>query len=229
MKKFFTLFLALVISVGTLFAQSGTCGKNLTWNLTNGVLTISGTGAMDNWIFSEAPWYSYRDNITSVTIGNSVTSIGDEAFAYCSGLTSVTIPNSVASIGDDAFYYCSGLTSVTIPNSVTSIGSGAFAQCSGLTSVTIPNSVTSIEGGAFINCFGLTSVIIGNSVTSLGVQAFCNCSGLTSITCNADVPPTCVYIVFDEVNKSIPVYVPANSVEAYQTAYDWKELNIVGQ
>ena len=69
---------------------------------------------------------------------------GITGFSYCSGLTSVTIPNSVTSIGSSAFENCSGLTSVTIPNSVTSIGSSAFSGCSGLTSVTIPNSVTSI-------------------------------------------------------------------------------------
>ena len=74
---------------------------------------------------------------TSVTIPNSVTSIGNWAFSGCRGLTSVTIPNSVTSIGESAFFGCRGLTSVTIPNSVTSIGWSAFSCCSGLTSVTI--------------------------------------------------------------------------------------------
>ena len=126
--------------------------------------------------------FAYCSGLTSVTIPNSVTSIGESAFAYCSGLTSVTIPNSVTTIGDSAFSGCSGLTSVTIPNSVTSIGGGAFFGCSGLTSVTIPNSVTTIGDGAFRNCSGLTSVTIGNSVTTIGDFAFCFCSGLTSVT-----------------------------------------------
>ncbi|MBR3939540.1 MAG: leucine-rich repeat domain-containing protein, partial [Bacteroidales bacterium] len=104
------------------------------------------------------------------------------SFESCSGLTSVTIPNSVTSIGEYAFYNCSGLTSVTIPNSVTSIGESAFRGCSGLTSVTIPNSVTTIGERAFYNCSGLTSVTIGNSVTSIGNSAFSGCSGLTSVT-----------------------------------------------
>ena len=185
MKKLFTLLLALVASVGTVFAQSGTCGANLTWNLTNGVLTISGSGAMTDYKAGAAPWYSYRSSITSVTIGNSVTSIGSQAFRNCSGLTSVTIGNSVTSIGDDAFYKCSSLTSVTIPNSVTSIGRSAFYDCSGLTSVTIGNSVTSIGSQAFRSCSSLTSVTIGNSVTSIGDEAFYGCD-LKSVTLNSN-------------------------------------------
>ena len=120
--------------------------------------------------------------LTSVTIPNSVTSIGKYAFSNCKGLTSVTIGNSVTSIGEYAFSNCTGLTSVTIGNSVTSIGDYAFSNCTGLTSVTIPNSVTSIGEYAFYNCTGLTSVTIPNSVTSIGESAFENCKGLTSIT-----------------------------------------------
>ena len=101
--------------------------------------------------------------------------ICDCAFEDCSGLTSVSIPNSVTSIGDYAFFNCSGLTSVTIPNSVTSIGKSAFSNCSSLTSVTIPNSVTSIGDNAFRNCSGLTSVSIPNSVTSIENGAFSGC------------------------------------------------------
>ena len=126
--------------------------------------------------------FAYCSGLTSVTIGNSVTTIGRGAFAGCSGLTSVTIGNSVTSIGGAAFSGCSGLTSVTIPNSVTTIGDGAFRSCSGLTSVTIGNSVTTIGDFAFCFCSGLTSVTIGNSVTTIGDYAFGGCSGLTSVT-----------------------------------------------
>ena len=130
--------------------------------------------------------FGYCDSLASVTIPNSVTSIGDRAFFGCSGLTgSLTIPNSVTSIGDGAFSGCSGLTgSLTIPNSVTSIGGSAFYGCSGLTgSLTIPNSVTSIGSSAFAGCSGLTgSLIISDSVASIGDGAFSGCSGLTSVT-----------------------------------------------
>ena len=129
--------------------------------------------------------FEYCSRLTSVTIPNSVTSIGGFAFDGCSGLTSVTIGNSVTFIGWNAFYGCSGLTSVSIPNSVTSIEYMAFSGCSGLTSVTIPNSVTSIERSAFEGCSGLTSVSIGNSVTSIGSYAFRGCSNLTTLNFNA--------------------------------------------
>ena len=119
----------------------------------------------------------------SLTIPNSVTSIGNGAFYYCSGLTgSLTIPNSVTSIGYTAFCGCSGFTgNLIIPNSVTTINGSVFQRCSGLTgSLTIPNSVTSIGGMAFYGCSGLTgSLTIPNSVTSIGGMAFYGCSGFT--------------------------------------------------
>jgi len=95
-------------------------------------------------------------SLTSVTVPDSVTSIGDEAFWLCSSLTSVTIPNSVTIIGDYAFYYCSSMTSVTIGNSVTSIGYAAFEYCINLRSVRIPYSVTSIGKNAFAYCARFT-------------------------------------------------------------------------
>ena len=120
--------------------------------------------------------------LTSITIPTSVTSIGDYAFCGCTGLTSITIPTSVTSIGDYAFSNCTGLTSIDIPNSITSIVNRMFYGCTGLTSITIPNNITSIGGGAFSGCTGLTSITIPNSVTSIGGSAFYGCTGLTSIT-----------------------------------------------
>ena len=147
-----------------------------------------------------------------------MTSIEYHAFSGCSSLTSVTIGNSVTSIGNGAFYNCSGLkeinvasnneyyksvdgnlyskdektliqyaigkttTEFIIPGSVTSIGDCAFAGCSGLTSITIPNSVTSIGSSAFASCTSLTSITIPVRVTSIGDCAFYNCDCLTSIT-----------------------------------------------
>ena len=126
--------------------------------------------------------FSGCTGLTSITIPDRVTSIGERAFRGCTGLTSITIPNNVTSIGTEAFRGCTGLTSVTMGNSVTSIGDSAFKGCSGLTSMTIPDGVTSIGNSAFYGCNGLTSVTIPDSVTSIGVRVFYNCIGLTSIT-----------------------------------------------
>lgn len=143
--KIFTLLFAIMASVGTVSAVSGTCGENLKWELTaDSVLTISGTGTMTNYSSSSssrAPWYSNRSSVKSVVIEDGVTNIGNYAFYNCSSLTSVTIPNSVTSIGNYAFYYCTGLTSVTIPNSVTSIGESAFSGCTNLKTVSNNSSL----------------------------------------------------------------------------------------
>ena len=198
--KLFTLLLAVVVSVGTMFAELVQIG-DLYYNLdaTNQTAVViskingkySGEIIIPSSVTYNSVTYSVTrigDNafyecwyLTSVTIGNRVTSIGEEAFWGCDGLTSVTIGNSVTSIGSGAFYECTGLTSVTIPNSVTSIGDVAFYGCSSLTSVTIGNSVTSIGNSAFNGCSGLTSVTIPNSVTSIGNFAFYGCSNLPSV------------------------------------------------
>ena len=140
----------------------------------DGVDQTIGTGAL-NHTFASAGKHIVEYKALDTTL------IPDSAFNNCSKLTSVTIPNSVTSIGNSAFGSCYGLTSVTIPNSVTSIGTGAFYDCSGLTAITIPNSVTSIGINAFNHCYRLTSVTIPNSVTSIGINAFGSCFGLTSI------------------------------------------------
>ncbi len=175
---------ALPVASAAEVTDSGSCGENLTWTLnTDGLLTISGTGEMEDYSFrGNVPWNGLVDKINCVVIRNGVTSIGDYAFRGCTGLTSITIPDSVTSIDSYTFYGCTGLTSVTIPDSVTSIGGSAFEGCTGLTSITIPNSVTSIDYDTFYGCTGLTSVTISDSVTSIDNGAFYGCTGLTSIT-----------------------------------------------
>ncbi len=141
---------------------------------------------------------------------------------------SVTIPNSVTSIGDLAFSRCSGLTSVTIPNSVTSIGNYAFYGCSGLTSVTIPNSVTSIGDKAFWYCSGLSSVTIGSGVKNIYTSAFAKCSELTDVYCYAEnVPSTPTDAFQDSYIEYATLHVPEASVNLYQTTDPWKNFKAI--
>ena len=136
------------------------------------------------YIFGADIYYSNDDYVPASLKKVTVTggSIGDNAFRNCSNLTSVVIGDGVTSIGDCAFWDCSSLTSVEISDSVTSIGSFAFADCSSLTSIDIPDSVTRIWDRAFASCYSLTSIVIPDSVTSIGDYAFYGCSSLTSIT-----------------------------------------------
>ena len=151
--------------------------------------------------------------LTSVTIGNSVTSIGDWAFDGCSGLTSVTI-NSNAIISKDYSYdsnmshiFGTQVKSYTIGNSVTSIGNYAFYNCTGLTSITIPNSVTSIREYAF------------------------DCRNLTDIYCHIEEPLTIDVTVFLFVfvpTNTCTLHVPIGSKAKYKAANYWDDfLNIV--
>ena len=139
------------------------------------------------------------------------------------GLTSYTIPNSVTSIGDYAFEGCYALKSVTIPNSVTEIGDYAFIGCSALTSINIPNSVTEIGAEAFHGCFALTSVTIPNSVTEIGEYAFYYCLALKEVYCEATTPPTGGRNMFSNNASGRKIYVPAASVDAYKAADGWSD------
>ena len=153
----------------------------ITWTYNNGTLTISGTGDVEDYNNSSAPWYDHRYDTTKIVISNGVTGIGEGAFCYFTELTSVSLPGSLKSIGAYAFRGCSSLKSVVIPDSVTSIGEGAFYRCTALTTATVSNSVSRISYGTFMSCENLISVTIPNSVKSIGEKAFYNCGSLTDV------------------------------------------------
>ena len=211
----------------------------------------------------------------SLTIGNSITTIGDEAFSNCHITGSLTIPNSVTSIGDYAFSSCNFTGSLTIPNSVTSIGKGAFYNCIYFTgSLTLPNSVTTIEDYTFDSCRFTGPLTIPNSVTTIGMAAFAGCrftgsliipnlvttiggsafewteieslylpssliilggcafwwcDNLNKIECEAKKPPVTggsQYGIFTNENF-INLYVPAESLNLYKTAKEWKDFKYI--
>ena len=143
----------------------------------------------------------------------------DDAFAGCNNLTSVTIPNSITSIGDGSFFRCSSLTNVVISNSVTKIGSSAFDECSSLTSVTIPDSVTFIDCFAFEDCISLSNVVIPDSVTFIGNSAFRGCSSLKGVTISNSV--TCIdSCVFKDCRSLTNVAIPKGVTFIHSAAFD---------
>lgn len=150
-------------------------------NEETGELLLAGSGRLpDLYSSSGAPWEEYEQYIKSAWLSDGITHIGTWTFYGCRKLTSITIPDSVTRIGQGAFCYC-GFTNITIPDSVTSIGDYAFGRCESLESIKIPTNLTSIPGRLCEYCYNLTSVEIPDSVTSIGYTAFDGCKSLVNI------------------------------------------------
>lgn len=149
----------------TTVVASGDCGTGVTYSLTSdGTLTISGTGAMEDYTVSnqsQRPWYSSASSITSVVVETGVTHIGNHAFRGFTNMTTVTLPDGLETIGANAFVSCSGLTSVEFPASVTSIGNNAFVGCTNLTTVTL-------NGNPFIGTNAFASANVTMNLTANG-------------------------------------------------------------
>ncbi len=157
----------------------------------------------------------------------TVTEINSCAFFNCSNLTSISIPKTITSIGPNAFANCTNLAHAVIPNTVTIINTQAFYYCKKLSSIYIPNSVVEIGLGAFEGCTKMTNVFIGNSVTNIGTKAFYGCP-LAYITCLAETPPSLNSSnTYFSSYANTTLYVPANSIEAYQSANVWKNFKII--
>ena len=215
MKKLFTLFLLMLLPLlasaydaeidGIYYNLNSSDGVN-TAEVTRGPIKYSGDIVIPESVTYEGVVYSvtfigYFDScsgLTSITIPNSVTTIGQEAFSDCINLKSVNIPNSVTSIGYEAFFNCSSLTSITIPNSVTSIDGKAFDgtawynnQPDGILCLSdwlvgykgtlpenyvMPDNISKIAEGALYLCKGLTSFTINNNVSIIPKNTFRMCS-----------------------------------------------------
>ena len=165
---------------------------------------------------------AYRAKETNYTIPNSVTTIGNGAFAGCGSLTNINIPNSVTTIGERAFRWCKYLTDdiFFIPNSVTTIGTSAFERCGSLTCIYIPDSVTTIGNSAFSGCISLTSIYIPNSVTTIGKSAFSGCDSLTNI----NIPNSVTTIgnsAFSDCNSLTSINIPNGVTTIENGAFEY--------
>ncbi|MBR5283501.1 MAG: leucine-rich repeat domain-containing protein, partial [Clostridia bacterium] len=150
------------------------CGDDLTWSLENGVLTISGSGAMYDYQSTATPWNPA--DIREIVFDDdcTITWIGMAAFAGCTGLTAIDIPDTVTTIATEAFRGCTNLASVSLPEELTIIGGMAFYGCTALTEITVPAKVVSISNVAFASS-GLESITMLGSEPNLGMFVFQGC------------------------------------------------------
>lgn len=230
----FALSLFNITCVSAETTASGTCGANITWTLdSDGVLTLSGSGNMYNYITQgDAPWYKHRTNIKKVIISEEITSIGISAFYNCVNLTEVNIPEGVTNIPQCAFQLCTSLEEIEIPENVTYIGLLAFGECSGLKSLKLPENLSSMSTYAFASS-GLESIIIPAGITNIPEKAFYYCESLSNIVLPASITNigpnafgNCrsladVYYIGseDDWNNNITINTTGNSVLTYANFY----------
>ena len=234
MKKLLTLVLALLCLAGQrVYADSsGVCGENLTWNLTDGVLTISGAGAMTDWSeTAPSPWKESRDEISALVVEDGVTSIGTYAFDSLACLTSVSLPEGVESINDFGFRRCSLLGEITLPASLIFIGESVFQGCESLRDVVIPEKVRSLGRSAFGDCKSLEKIILSDSLETMDYSTFKYCTSLRSVV----IPKKVTMIerrLFDGCTAleevTLPVGLTKIHYQAFQNCNSLKSVIIPG-
>ena len=163
--------------------ETSPCGTNAKWSLEDGVLTISGRGAIDDYgKAASQPWYASRALITSIVVEEGVTAIGNFNFYGLTNLENVTLARSVTDIGDYAFKNCSGIKELTLPTKLVHIGESAFYGCTGLSQIELPNSLASTGTYVFKNCTGLESAKLSSGMSRVSESLFYGCTKLTNVT-----------------------------------------------
>ena len=169
----------------------------------------------------------YRNSsITSVTIPNTVKTIGNCAFYQCTELQSLLLYEGLQVIGDSTFTNCSSLKSVTVPTSVQIIGNRTFYQCTGMQSLTLSEGIKVIGNRSFTRCISLDSLIIPSTVTYIDDAAFYDCTGLTSLEILAEEPPA---LFANNVFQNIPVAItiPCGTYSTYQNSSYWVAFKLI--
>lgn len=186
-RLLFAALLLLALCIGASAAgTSGKCGPSAYWSFdsSTGTLTISGSGAMNDYEYGDYPWMDYRNSIQTIVIGDQITQIGWNAFPW-TACSTIKFGKNVRSIGERAFNGCRNLNGdLTLPDSVQTIGAGAFQGCEKLSGdLTIPDSVQTIGDSAFEFCTGLNGTLtLGKNLRTIGKKAFSGCAFTGSLT-----------------------------------------------
>ena len=216
---------------------NGTCGTDLEWTLrSNGTLTITGSGPMDNFgsdyetdTYIDQPWEDYCKLIQNVILPDGLTRIGNQAFEECTALQTIQIPDSVTHIGDNAFFGCTALQEIVIPGSVTHIGDHAFEKCESLVEIELPISVQNLGYGVFLDCESLVRAKLPDGITTIPGTLFGRCRSLTEV----NIPSSVTRIesaAFSNCNSLERIELPEGitfiGYWAFQHCYNLTEINI---
>ena len=211
-------------------ASSGTCGPSLSWELSNGVLTITGTGAMAD-CSGGAPWEARKNGITSVIVQTGATSIGNYAFHGCANLAEVSLPETIQSVGHNSFSHCVNLETLDLPTGVTEIGEYAFWHCDKYKNVTLPATLTAIGRSAFGYCVALEEIQIPDSVISMGTYVFQDCHELKTVRLSggmSQIPGNTFPWCYALTNVQIPEGITTIGESAFRYCHDMTEITLPG-
>lgn len=220
-RSFVGLLVLTIMLIGgncvTAHAAGGTW-QGITWDLTDGVLTVRGDTDMPTAALDKYPWSSKKQDVTKIVV-DVQGSIGEYAFALYPNLESIEISNRVNMIGEYAFTGPSKLASIIIPGSVKTVGTGAFGNNATLTSVTFEEGITEIQGHAFTNCSKLKEVRIPGSVESIGTRAFYQCNNITTLELSEGLKNIDTY-AFYQCSSIQAIKIPGTVAEIGANAFD---------
>lgn len=195
-------------------STSGSCGTKATYsyNKTTKTLTISGTGATNDYgitSLKRAPWYDFKSELTTIVVEEGITTIGQLNFYNCAKLTSVTLPSTLKKISGGtanygAFRECVALTSITLPDGLEEIDDMVFRGCTALKTVTLPGTIKTLGISVFQDCSNLETVTFGEGMTSTGIQTFRD-SGLKYVNFSSTITTISAYTFFNTRITSIEI------------------------